>query len=54
MNKKNFPIFISVFIVSLFFTVVFYFAKVNLDANYMQTRASNFADAHIDDHLSEE
>ena len=54
MNKKNFPIFISVFIVSLFFTVVFYFAKVNLDANYMQTRATNFADAHIDDHLSEE
>lgn len=54
MNKKNFPIFISVFIVSLFFTVVFYFAKVNLDANYMQTRASNFADAHIDDHLTEE
>lgn len=54
MNKKNFPIFISVFIVSLFFTVVFYFAKVNLDANYMQTRATNFADAYIDDHLSEE
>lgn len=54
MNKKNFPIFISVFIVSLFFTVVFYFAKVNLDANYMETRATNFADANIDDHLSEE
>ena len=54
MNKKNFPIFISVFIVSLFFTVVFYFAKVNLDANYMQIRASNFADAHIDEHLTEE
>ena len=54
MNKKNFPIFISVFIVSLFFTIVFYFAKVNLDANYMETRATNFADAHIDDHLSEE
>lgn len=54
MNKKNFPIFISVFIVSLFFTVVFYFAKVNLDANYMETRATNFADAHIDEHLSEE
>lgn len=54
MNKKNFPIFISVFIVSLFFTIVFYFAKVNLDANYMETRAINFADAHIDEHLSEE
>lgn len=54
MNKKNFPIFISVFIVSLFFTVVFYFVKVNLDANYMETRATNFADANIDDHLSEE
>ena len=54
MNKKNFPIFISVFIVSLFFTVVFYFAKVNLDANYMEVRATNFADAHIDEHLSEE
>ena len=54
MNKKNFPIFISVFIVSLFFTIVFYFVKVNLDANYMEARAINFADAHIDEHLSEE
>ena len=54
MNKKNFPIFISVFIVSLFFTVVFYFAKVNLDANYMETRSTNFADALIDEHLSED
>ena len=54
MNKKNFPIFISVFIVSLFFTIVFYFAKVNLDANYMETRATNFADARIDEHISEE
>ena len=26
MNKKNFPIFISLFIVSLFFTVVFYYS----------------------------
>ena len=54
MNKKNFPIFISVFIVSLFFTIVFYFAKVNLDANYMETRATNFVDALIDDDLSDE
>ena len=54
MNKKNFPIFISVFIVSLFFTIVFYFAKVNLDANYMEARATNFADAQIDEYLNEE
>ena len=54
MNKKNFPIFISVFIVSLFFTIVFYFAKVNIDADYMEKRATNFADAYIDQHMSEE
>lgn len=52
MNKKNFPIFISVFIVSLFLTIVFYFAKVNLDANYREARANNYADAIIDDKLS--
>ena len=54
MNKKNFPIFISVFIVSLFFTIVFYFSKVNLDAKYMEARATNFADAHIAEYLNEE
>lgn len=54
MNKKNFPIFISVLIVSLFFTVVFYYARVNLDANYKMVRANNFADAYINDSLSKE
>ena len=54
MNKKNFPIFISVLIVSLFFTVVFYYARVNLDANYKMVRAENFADAYINDSLSKE
>ena len=53
MNKKNFPIFISVFIVSLFFTIVLYFGQANLDANYKSTRADNYADAYIDDQLSE-
>ena len=54
MNKKNFPIFISVLIVSLFFTVVFYYARVNLDANYKMVRANNFADAYINDNLTRE
>ncbi len=34
MNKKNFPIFISLLIVSLFFTVVFYYGYINRQANY--------------------
>ena len=54
MNKKNFPIFISVLIVSLFFTVVFYYARVNLDANYKMVRAENFVDAYINDSLTKE
>lgn len=54
MNKKNFPIFISLFIVSLFFTVIFYYGYTNLRANYEYYMASNFNHAEIKDKLSSE
>lgn len=54
MNKKNFPIFISLFIVSLFFTVVFYFGYRNLRANYGYHMASSFNHAEIKEELSSE
>lgn len=48
MNKKNFPIFISLLIVSLFFTVVFYWANTNLEANYKSVMSGSYFDADID------
>ena len=52
MNKKNFPIFISLFIVSLFFTVVFYYGYTNRQANYGYAMLNNFYHAEIKDELS--
>lgn len=52
MNKKNFPIFISLFIVSLFFTVVFYYGYTNRQANYGYAMSNNFYHAEINDELS--
>ncbi|MDY3903012.1 ABC transporter permease, partial [Peptoniphilus sp.] len=54
MNKKNFPIFISLFIVSLFFTVVFYYGYTNKQANYRNIMSSNFNHAEIKNKLSNE
>ena len=54
MNKKNFPIFISLFIVSLFFTVVFYYGYINRQANYGYAMSNNFYHAEIKDELSNE
>ena len=54
MNKKNFPIFISLFIVSLFFTVVFYYGYTNRQANYGYAMSNNFNHAEIKDELSNE
>ncbi|EGC82775.1 ABC transporter permease [Anaerococcus prevotii] len=54
MNKKNFPIFISLFIVSLFFTVVFYYGYTNRQANYGYAMSNNFYHAEIKDELSNE
>jgi len=54
MNKKNFPIFISLFIVSLFFTVVFYYGYTNRQANYGYAMSNNFYHAEIKDKLSNE
>jgi len=52
MNKKNFPIFISLLIVSLFFTVVFYYAYTNINASESHMRAKNFYDARLSEDLS--
>lgn len=54
MNKKNFPIFISLFIVSLFFTVIFYYGYTNLRANYGYYMASSFYHGEIKEELSNE
>ena len=54
MNKKNFPIFISLFIVSLFFTVVFYYEYTNMKANYGYYMASSFYHGEIREELSSE
>lgn len=54
MNKKNFPIFISLFIVSLFFTVVFYYGYRSLRANYGYYMASSFYHGEIKEELSNE
>ncbi|WP_040397412.1 ABC transporter permease [Anaerococcus senegalensis] len=54
MNKKNFPIFISLFIVSLFFTVVFYYGYTNMKANYGYYMASSFYHGEIKEELSSE
>lgn len=54
MNKKNFPIFASVFIVSMFFTFLLYYGKVNLDYNYKSTRADAYADALIEGEVTED
>ena len=54
MNKKNFPIFISLFIVSLFFTVIFYYGYRNLRANYGYYMASSFNHGEIKEELSNE
>ena len=54
MNKKNLPIFISLFIVSLFFTVVFYYGYRSLRANYGYYMASSFYHGEIKEELSNE
>ena len=54
MNKKNFPIFISLFIVSLFFAVIFYYGYTNMKANYGYYMASSFYHGEIKEELSNE
>ena len=54
MNKKNFPIFISLFIVSLFFTVIFYYGYRSLRANYGYYMASSFYHGEIKEELANE
>ncbi|WP_243342930.1 ABC transporter permease [Anaerococcus sp. AGMB09787] len=54
MNKKNFPIFISLFIVSLFFTIIFYFGYRSLTSKYGNYMASSFDHGEIKEELSSE
>ncbi|WP_055078544.1 ABC transporter permease [Lagierella massiliensis] len=54
MNKKNFPIFISLFIVSLFFTIIFYFGYRSLTSKYGNYMASSFYHGEIKEELSNE
>ena len=54
MNKKNFPIFISLFIVSLFFTVIFYFGYRSLTSKYGNYMASSFYHGEIKEEFSNE
>lgn len=52
MNKKNFPIFISVLVVSLFFTVVFYYSYTIIRLNNEDFKALHFYDAELEGELS--
>ena len=54
MNKKNFPIFISLLIVSLFFTVIFYYSYTNIRANYEYIMSTAFGHAELEGDLSTE
>lgn len=54
MNKKNLPIFISLLVVSLFFTVVFYYAYTIITSNNSHLRAQNFYDARLSENLPQE
>lgn len=54
MNKKNLPIFISLLIVSLFFTVIFYYGYTNISLSNRQLKATNFYDARLSEDLSQE
>lgn len=47
MNKKNFQIFISILITSIFFTMAFYFSYSNIKSNYQAIRAEFFFDGKI-------
>lgn len=53
MNKKNFPIFISVFIVSLFFTVIFYYSSSSISFTNREFRSEYYEDAYIEGHIKE-
>ena len=52
MNKKNFPIFISLLIVSLFFTVVFYYSYTIVKYNNENFMTVNFYDAELEENLT--
>jgi len=52
MNKKNFPIFISLLIVSLFFTVVFYYSYTIVKYNNESFMTVNFYDAELEGNLT--
>ena len=53
MNKKNFPIFISVFIVSLFFTVILYYSYSSISFTNREFRANYYEEAYIEGDIKE-
>lgn len=53
MNKKNFPIFISVFIVSMFFTVILYYSYSSISFTNREFRATYYEDAYIEGDIKE-
>ncbi|MGI5950134.1 ABC transporter permease, partial [Peptoniphilus sp.] len=52
MNKKNFPIFISLFIVSLFFTIIFYMSYTNYRENYEYYMSEGFNHGELEGDIS--
>lgn len=53
-KKRNFPIFISLLIVSLFFTVVFYFVYTNVESRYESYMTYSFSHGEFKGDISDE
>lgn len=54
MNKKNFPIFLSLFIMSMFITFIFYQGYSNIDSNKKMVLSDNYYHAEIVEKLKSE
>lgn len=54
MNKKNFPIFLSLFIMSMFITFIFYQGYSNIDSNKKMVLSDNYYHAEIVEKLNPE
>lgn len=54
MNKKNFPIFISLLIMSVFITFIFYQGYSNINSNKKLVLSDNYYHAEIGEKLTPE
>lgn len=54
MNKKNYPIFLSLFIMSMFITFIFYQGYSNIDSNKKMVLSDNYYHAEIVEKLNPE